>query len=73
MKRTRKSDAGDKVGGGRPQGALTGGSSKMEVFNTFHPQKDVKASPQVNGKDADLSKRKCPPVTEAEFQHVQQD
>lgn len=73
MKRTRKSDAGDKVGGNRPQEALTGGSSKMDVFHTFNPQKDVKASPQVNGKDADLSRRKCPPVTEPEFQHVQKD
>lgn len=46
---------------------------KWMFFYTFNPQKDVKASPQVNGKDADLSKRKCPPVTEPEFQHVPKD
>lgn len=29
------------------------------IFNVFTPQKDPKGSPQVNGKDSDLSKRKC--------------
>lgn len=66
MKRTRKSDAGDKVSGIK----LILGSmncffpyvymEKLTTFyNIFNPQKDAKASQQVNGKDSDLSKRKC--------------
>lgn len=60
MKRTRKSDAGDKVAGIKPILGQDCFFNKMNhLFNTSNPQKDAKASPQVNGKDSDLSQRKC--------------
>lgn len=58
MKRTRKSDAGEKVGVIKQKKHLLF-FIKSNVFNTLNPQKEVKASPQVNGKDAVLSQRKC--------------
>lgn len=61
MKRTRRSDAGDKVcvktGLNKPDFLLSF-SSCLIHFAVDNLQKDVKASPQVNGKDTELSKGK---------------
>lgn len=61
MKRTRKSDAGDKVGVIHSKQAPDWTLARLceitrVLFCSLQSQKDVKASPQVNGKDAEPSK-----------------